>query len=182
MSWLGLTPVYVGGLIGLGLIVTLVLYLRQWGRRRVTVAFTPLWRRVLSEADVGTSQRRVLELLSLLLQVAMIALLAVALGRPLVGREPGVHAIVLDTSASMLAQRPPRGDRLSAAKQRALELLDRLSDNDRVALITTGGEARLLYAPTRDHYAVRQRIIAIAIIEYVERRFPFGAGAVDQRA
>jgi len=160
MNWLGLAPVYVGALIGGGLLVTVLLYLRQWGRRRVTVAFTPLWKRVLSEADVGTSQRRVLELLSLLLQVAMITLLALALGRPLLGREPGVRAIVLDTSASMLAQRPPRGDRLSAAKQRALELIDRLSDNDRVALITTGGEARLLYAPTRDHYAVRQRIIA----------------------
>ncbi len=159
MSFLGLKLPLVGALIAVGTIITIVLYLRQWGRRRVTVAFTPLWKRVLSEADVGTSSRRVLELFSVLLQILVIALLAVALGRPLVGREPGVHAIVLDTSASMLAQRPPRGDRLSAAKQRALELLSQLSDADRVALVTSGSEARLLFAPTRDHQAVRDRIV-----------------------
>ena len=161
MNLLGLRLPYVGGIIGAGLLIILVLYLRQWGRRRVTVAFTPLWRRVLSEADVGTSRRRVLEVFSVLLQLSVVALLAFALGRPLVGREPGIHAIVLDTSASMLAQRPTRGDRLSAAKQRALTLLSRLSDADRVALVTSGGEARLLFAPTHDHSAVRDRIVSV---------------------
>lgn len=161
MSFLGLPPLYVAAIVALGTIITIVLYLRQWGRRRVTVAFTPLWRRVLSEADVGTSRRRVLEVFSVLLQVVVIALLAVALGRPLVGREPAVHAIVIDTSASMLAQRPPRGDRLAAAKRRALEILSRFSDADRVALVTSGAEPRLLFAPTRDHRAVRDRIASL---------------------
>ena len=158
MRLLGLPGAYVSALIVGGLIAAVLLYLRQWGRRRVVVSFSPLWKRVLSEADVGTSRRRVLELLSLLIQASIIVLLALALGRPLVGREPATQAIVLDTSASMLAERPPRGDRLSAAKQRALELLDRFSDEDRVALVTTGGEARLIFAPTRDHYALRERI------------------------
>jgi hypothetical protein len=158
MRLLGLPTTYVSALIGGGLVAVVLLYLRQWGRRRVVVSFSPLWKRVLSEADVGTSRRRVLELFSLLLQAAVVVLLALALGRPLVGRAPGTQAIVLDTSASMLAQKPPRGDRLAAAKQRALELLDRFSDEDRVALVTTGGDARLVFAPTRDHYALRERI------------------------
>ncbi len=158
MRLLGLPTNYVGALIGGGIIAAVLLYLRQWGRRCVVVSFSPLSKRVLSEADVGTSRRRVLEIFSLLLQAAVIVLLALALGRPLVGRAPATQAIVLDTSASMLAQRRPRGDRLAAAKQRALELLDRFSDEDRVALVTTGGDARLVFAPTRDHYALRERI------------------------
>ena len=48
--------------------------------------------------------------------------------------------------------------RLRAGEISALELLDRVSDSDQVALVTTGGEARLLFAPTRDHYTVRRRI------------------------
>lgn len=158
MIFLGLSRTVVAAIIAGGLVVAVLLYLRQWGRRRVTVAFSPLWKRVLTEADVGTRRRRVLELLSLIVQAAIIVLLALALGRPLVGRKPGVHVVVLDTSASMLGKRPPRGDRLAAAKQAAFELLDRVSDDDQVALVTTGGEARLLFAPTRDHYAVRRRI------------------------
>lgn len=158
MMFLGLGPVWVGLLAAVGVTASVLLYLRQWGRRRVVVAFSPLWKRVLAEADVGTRRRRVLELLSLVLQVLVVALLALALGRPLVGRKPSVQVIVLDTSASMLAKRLPRGDRFSAAKQRALELMDRVSDADEVALVTSGGEARLLAAPTRDHYAVRARI------------------------
>ena len=158
MMFLGIGPIWVGLLAALGLVASVLLYLRQWGRRRVVVAFSPLWKRVLAEADVGTRRRRVLELLSLVLQVAVVLLLAFALGRPLIGRKPSVQVIVIDTSASMLAKRLPRGDRLSAAKQRALELMDRVSDADDVALVTSGGEARLLSAPTRDHYAVRSLI------------------------
>ncbi|MEO6951013.1 MAG: VWA domain-containing protein [Polyangia bacterium] len=161
MTLLGLGPVWVGVLAALGVVASVLLYLRQWGRRRVVVAFSPLWKRVLAEADVGTRRRRVLELLSLVLQVAVVLLLVLALGRPLVGRKPSVQVIVIDTSASMLARRQPRGDRLSAAKQKALELMDRVSDADEVALVTSGGEPRLLSAPTRDHYSVRSRIVQL---------------------
>src|SRR5262245_29084081 len=119
MSFFGLTVQQLG-LLGAGLgAVVIVLYILKLRRRRVEVPFAPLWDRVLREKETTTLFKRLRRILSLLVQLCLLALLILALGdpRPKVGERKGRDlALVIDTSASMQAMDVP-GGRLEKARE-----------------------------------------------------------------
>src|SRR4029078_8343106 len=97
---------------------------------------------------------------------ALVCLLT-ALARPLFGyreiksERSGVDFIIaLDISKSMLAPDAGETNRLNAAKEAILQLIDR-PNGDRIGLIAFAGEAYLMAPVTLDHNAVRRSLAAL---------------------
>lgn len=123
--------------------VLVVLYILKLRRRRFEVPFSKLWQRVLEEKESTSLFRRLKRLLSLLLQLALVALLVLALGDPFTGdrQAEGRHIVlVLDTSASMRALDLDGQSRFVKARKKADELLAALSPNDAVLVLRTDGQ------------------------------------------
>src|SRR5947209_3250708 len=133
-------PLLLGGLLLAGLPVLLHLIMQQKPKHLVFPAFRFL------RLQHRTNQRkiRLRHLLLLLLRVLLIALICLALARPRVfsdrvslgGDQPVLCVLVLDTSPSMGYTVAGR-TRLDDARQRALELIDELPANSRVAVLDT---------------------------------------------
>lgn len=143
-----LLPLFAGG----SLAIT-TLYLLRMRRRQLQVPFAALWRQVTRESDTRRLWRRLRRMLSWLLQIALLALLCLALGDPRPEswlRAPTTLAIVIDRSASMAAAADdPRGaddpdvSRLDLALARARAELAALGPVDRALVITAGSEVRV---------------------------------------
>jgi hypothetical protein len=121
------------------------LYLLRMRRRQLVVPFAALWRQVTRESDTRRLWRKLRRVLSWLLQLALLALLCLALGDPRPSawlRDPATVAIVLDRSASMAgpANEPPGTTRLDLAVTRARAELGALGPVDRALVITAGPE------------------------------------------
>ena len=65
--------------VGFGVLVLYILKLR---RRVAAVPFSPIWERILRDKEATTLFSKLKRLLSLLLQLALLALLVLALGDP----------------------------------------------------------------------------------------------------
>ncbi len=112
LTWLQFAAVFGGVSAGV-----VALYLWDRTRRRLTVPTLRFW--VASEQVTEVKhRRRIQQPLSLLLQLASIALLLLALGQLRVGaRGPAArdHVLILDTSAWMAA-RAPKGTLMDQAR------------------------------------------------------------------
>ena len=141
------TLLQAGAILGALVVVFYILKLR---RRPVPVPFAPLWERILRDKEATSLFSQLKRLLSLLLQLALIALLLTAPGdpRPTVGAHEGRHLVVLlDASASMQAAdvggdpivpapgEPPRPrNRLDEARRRVRDMVRGLGSSDRMLL------------------------------------------------
>jgi Ca-activated chloride channel family protein len=126
--------------------LVVVLYILKLRRRPIPVPFASLWQRVLRDREATTLFSQLKRLLSLLLQLALLALMLGALGDPRLAATAttGRHVIVLvDASASMKAtdvpQVPARAGeaasprtRLDVAKERLRNVVRGLSGVDRM--------------------------------------------------
>jgi VWA domain-containing protein/aerotolerance regulator-like protein len=115
-------------------LATLALYLLKLRRRAMAVPFAKLWERVLQERESTTLFSRLKRLLSLLLQLALLALLVFALGDPRLGESvvEGRNVVALvDASASMQAT-DESPSRLEAARGKVREMVRGLSGADRL--------------------------------------------------
>lgn len=119
-----------------------LLYLLELRRRSFPVPFAELWARVLRDREATKLFSKLKRLLSLLLQLILLALLLFALGdpRPTVSLGEGRHLVVLvDASASMQAIDVATGDepnrtRLDVAKGEVERLAKGLRPADRMLL------------------------------------------------
>lgn len=94
--------VVAGVLAGL----TVVAYILKMRRRRFEVPFSALWQRVLKEKESQSLFKQLRRLLSLLLQLVILALIVLAVLDPRIGEESRAArhvVIILDASASMKA-------------------------------------------------------------------------------
>ena len=111
------------------------LYILKLRRRPVAVPFERLWARVLKDKEATSLFSRLKRLLSLLLQLAVLAALVFALGDPRTAVEvvKGRTLIVLvDTSASMKAKDGGGGrTRLELARDEVKKLVKGLGASDR---------------------------------------------------
>src|SRR5690349_15631609 len=97
------TLIQLGALAGAAVVVFYILKLK---RRPVAVPFSKIWDRILRDKQATSLFSQLKRLLSLLLQLLVLALLLFALGDPrtAVNKEDGRNVVVLvDTSASMQA-------------------------------------------------------------------------------
>jgi hypothetical protein len=129
----GLSSGAAFGLAVAGAAILTGLYLLKPRRRRVVVAFAPLWLPGAGERRSERWARRLRRWLSLALQAVIFGLLLLAAAdpRPLTADRAGRSVVVLvDRSASMSATDEP-GTRLGVARERARALVTGLGPADR---------------------------------------------------
>jgi hypothetical protein len=149
----------VAGAIGAALV--LLMYMLRLRRRPVLVSSTLLWKQAVRDLEGNIPWQRLSPTALLLVHLLIVALLAIALARPVMDTDLGDGqrvALVIDSSASMNAT---LGDEtlIDIAKRRARERVRALFDSGRsprVTVIESGLEARIV---VRDS-AERGRLLA----------------------
>jgi len=112
------------------------LYILKLRRRTVAIPFSPLWQKVLRDKEATSLFSKLKRVLSLLLQLALLALLVFALGDPraqaafVKGRS---LVVLIDASASMQAT-DVSPSRLGAAKDEVKGMIRGLGGADRMLL------------------------------------------------
>src|SRR4051812_17100790 len=127
------TLLQIGALAGAAVVVFYILKLR---RRAVAVPFSKIWQRILRDKEATSLFSQLKRLLSLLLQLALLALLLFALGDPRTATnliEGRNIVVLLDASASMQAT-DVAPSRLGAAKERVRGMVRGLSGSDRMLI------------------------------------------------
>lgn len=143
-------------LLALAIVIVILSILRARQRRR-EVAALALWDGLMESAPTAMTTLRYFLDLQLLLQLACLLLLTVALAEPIWHGQrtsSGAIALVLDTSASMLALTPEGETRYAAAIRRAEALLD-AAPSSPVAILSLSESPQMLAAPTLDRRALR---------------------------
>lgn len=126
---------------------------------RVLVPSLLLWRRVLDEDRDVSFWEKVRKAVSYAIAVLVPLLIVLALGRPEragAGGVAGPLTIVIDSSLSMLAERPDGRTRWEAATARALAL----AGDDEVTILTTADG--IVGGPTSDRETLRQALEDVA--------------------
>jgi Ca-activated chloride channel homolog len=150
----------VFGAVGFGVIVLYILKLR---RRVVAVPFSPLWERILRDKEATSLFAKLKRLLSLLLQLALLALLVLALGDPRAAESlirGRTVVVLLDASASMQAT-DVGPSRLAAAKDQVKKIVRGLGGADRMLVAQMDAMVTPLGPMTADTAALERELDGI---------------------
>jgi hypothetical protein len=148
------------GAVGFGVLVLYVLKLR---RRVVAVPFSPLWERILRDKEATTLFSRLKRLLSLLLQLALLALLVLALGDPRAAEsliKGRTVVVLLDASASMQAT-DVAPNRLAAGTGEVKKIVRGLGGADRMLIAQMDAAVTPLGPISGDASALERELDAV---------------------
>lgn len=154
-------------LLGAAIVGPLIvaMYLLKLRREERTVSSTFLWQKMVRDVEANAPWQKLRRNLLLLLQLLLMFLIVFALARPFL-RTQGISGtnliIILDHSASMAATDEPPS-RLTAAKERAIQLIDQLPDGGRATIIAAGSTMEVPAAATGDRRELRRAIESIDI-------------------
>jgi Ca-activated chloride channel family protein len=143
----------------------IAMYLLKLRRDEAVVPSTLLWTRLVADVEANAPWQRLRRSLLLLLQLLLVVILALLAARPFVERPAGLArdiVLVMDTSASMAAT-DVTPDRLTAAKQVAIEALRDLPTGGKVSVIAADRTARIVVNESGDLSRVRQAIEGIPV-------------------
>jgi Ca-activated chloride channel family protein len=155
------SPLALLGLLFIPAVVAM--YLLKLRRDERVVSSTLLWTRLVSDVEANAPWQRLRRSLLLLLQLLLVAILALLAARPFLERPAGLArdiVLVLDTSASMAAT-DVTPNRLEAAKTAALDALRDLPSGGKVSVVTADRTARIVVNETSDMGRVRQALDGI---------------------
>ena len=155
------TPLALLGLLFIPAVVAM--YLLKLRRDERVVPSTLLWTQLLSDVEANAPWQKLRRSLLLLLQLLLVAILALLAARPFLERPAGLArdvVLVLDTSASMAAT-DESPNRLEAAKAAVLAALRELPTGGKVSLVTADRTARIVVNETTDLGRVRQALAEI---------------------
>ena len=143
----------------------LILYMLKLRRRDVLVSSTLLWQRLLRDREANAPWQRLRRNLLLFLQLAILALLTLALVRPFIPTPvvvSGSVVILLDASASMqatdVADGPSGPTRFDVAVRAAREVIGGLGSGDVATIIAVGPQPRVLASATDDRVLLRRAL------------------------
>jgi von Willebrand factor type A domain/Aerotolerance regulator N-terminal len=145
-----IAPLALLGLLFLPLVVGL--YILRLRRPQRTVSSTILWQHLVRDVEANAPWQRLRRSLLLLVQLLLVAALAILAARPFGERPAGLSrdvVLVMDASASMSAT-DVFPDRLAGARKAALEALADLPADGRVSVIAAGNAARVVANEVRD--------------------------------
>jgi hypothetical protein len=154
LAWLGL----LGPLVAL--------YILKRRRIEREVGSTLLWELALRDLRAERPFKRLIPHLSLLLQILIVILGAIALSRPAgAGRIPNAArlAVVIDTSASMAATDAEGKSRLERAQEAARDLARALPAQSEMMVIEARGEPVVISPLTDDATALERAIDALDV-------------------
>jgi hypothetical protein len=159
----GLPLAQLAAIFGAAGFGVLVLYILKLRRRVVAVPFSPLWERILRDREATTLFSKLKRLLSLLLQLALLALLVLALGDPrarenlLRGRS---LVVLIDASASMQAT-DVAPSRLAAAREEVKRIVRGLGGADRMLIAQMSAAVTPLGPLTGDTSVLERELDAV---------------------
>lgn len=176
-----LDPLRAALALGAAAVVVTALYLLRERFRPVLVSHLPLWEESVKRSTPLALAHRLRKILSLLLQMALVALAVLALTDPgyQEKKDPRNVVLLVDVSASMDADDgDPVGTRLDQARRFATSLIGSLGPEDRVLLVALAStplvarswgtvDDRLLET-VRDLSATQERADAQAALEFVQ--------------
>ena len=157
-----LAPLALAGLAFIP--VVLAMYLLKLRRDEAVVPSTLLWQKLVADVEANAPWQRLRRSLLLLLQLLLVAVLAILAARPFVERPAGLAGdivLVIDASASMQAT-DVAPDRLGAAKAAAIDALKDLPAGGKVSVIAAGRTAKVVANGTTDIGHVKDAINGIA--------------------
>jgi len=139
-----------------------IFYILKIRMRRVPVSTTLFWRQIFEEKQPRSIWQKLRHLLSLLVQLAFLALVVLALAEPIFRweiREARRIVLVLDNSSSMNAADGQGGPtRLARAREEALALVDGLRFRDEVAILAAGTQPTVRCGMTGHQSTLREAI------------------------
>lgn len=141
------------------------LYILKVRLRRVPASTLLFWDQLYDEKKPRSWWQQLRHWLSLLLQLALVALLVAALTDPLwTWQKDNQRRVVLivDNSASMQADEGDNGTRLDIAKRSGMSFVRSLRDNDQMAIVTAGGPPKVVWGMTDHHRWLVDAIEGIA--------------------
>ncbi|MDB4970634.1 MAG: von Willebrand factor type, partial [Myxococcales bacterium] len=166
MTFLGAPLSVVGPALAAGAAALVALYLLKLRRRRLEVPFAELWKRVLSESQSTALWKKLRRLISLAVQLVVLALILTAILDPrLSATQHGRSiAIVVDTSASMRATDGGSGGktRLDAARAEARRIIAGLAGDDEAMIVAMDTRPAPVGGFTRDDRALVRDVEALA--------------------
>lgn len=135
MNFAFLTAAQIGGIFAAAAVFATALYILKLRRRTVAVPFSKLWEKVVGDKEATSLFSKLKRLLSLFVQLALLALLAVALGDPraegLLSKGGKNVVVLVDASASM--QSTDVGtSRVGVAKDEIKKVIRGLGGSDRM--------------------------------------------------
>lgn len=136
MIFAGLPFATLATIFGIAAAAVVAFYILKLRRRVFAVPFSPLWQRILRDKEATSLFSKLKRLLSLLLQLALLALLVLALGDPRAAATliKGRNLVVLvDASASMQAT-DVSSSRLESAKDEVKKIIRGLGGSDRMLI------------------------------------------------
>ncbi|RRR75022.1 MAG: VWA domain-containing protein [Candidatus Viridilinea halotolerans] len=154
-------------LLGAALVGPLIvaMYLLKLRREDRPVGSTFLWRQMVRDVEANAPWQKLRRNLLLLLQLLLMLLLVFALARPFFATQ-GISGsnliIILDRSASMAAV-DVLPNRLAAAQDQALRLIDQMPDGGRATIIAAGGPLEVPAAASSDRRELRRAVEAIQL-------------------
>lgn len=150
------------GLLALLLSIPIILlYMLRLRRREVKISSTFLWQQVVRDQEANTPWQRLRRNLLLLLQLVILALLAVALARPFIqvpSVSVGQTVILWDASASMNSVDVNGISRFEDARRIALEAVDTLNIGSQMTVILVTDTPQVLIPLSNDPVLLRQAI------------------------
>jgi hypothetical protein len=159
------TPLALLGLLFVPAVVAM--YLLKLRRDEAVVPSTLLWTRLVADVEANAPWQRLRRSLLFFLQLLLVIALALLAARPFLERPAGLArdiVLVMDTSASMAAT-DVVPDRLTAAKQVAIDALKDLPTGGKVSLIAADRTARIVVNESGDLARVRQAIESIPVTQ-----------------
>jgi hypothetical protein len=158
-----ISPLALLGLLFVPAVVAM--YLLKLRRDDAVVPSTLLWQRLVADVEANAPWQRLRRSLLLLLQLLLVLLLAALAARPFLERPAGLArdlVLVIDISASMAAT-DIVPDRLTAAKQLALDALRDLPAGGKVSVVAAGRTARVVVNATTDLGRVRAAVEGLIV-------------------
>lgn len=151
-------------LIGLAIPI-IIFYMLKLRRQPARVSSLMLWQQVIADRQANAPWQKLKRNLLLLLQLLILALLVMALARPYFTVEAEVQGnvvLLLDASASMQAT-DVAPNRFAIARETALEIINRLENDDTVTLISVEQTPRVLAAATTNRGLLAQTLNATQV-------------------
>lgn len=152
--------------------ILLLLYFLRLRRQPQTVPSTLLWQAAVRDLQANAPFQRLRLSWLFFIQLLILILLAIALGRPLFGSAdaaPGRVILILDSSASMKARLPGLDrSRFDVALDVAQDAIDRLASAGKepeVMIITAGPSARVVFPPATDLRAARATLQSLTPVD-----------------
>jgi len=150
-------------LLSLLMIIIVLMYLLRLRRTEQIVSSTFLWQRIVRDVEANAPWQKLQRNLLMLLQLLFLFTLILALANPYLWAEgTGSRSmiIIFDTSASMSAQ-DILPNRIEAAKQQALALIEAAPENNRVTVISASDKTEILISASQDRRQIQQTISSI---------------------